>query len=189
MSKDTKIIFIDRDGVINKDLWRYVETPDEFEFLPGVLEALKLLHENGYKVVVISNQAGVGDGKFSSSDLAAVNEKFLSDVAGYGGLINSVYYCIHGKYEGCGCRKPEIGLFEEAEGNLGNFEKEKTYYIGDKLTDILAGKRYGLRTILVMTGYGEKEKGNITEENRPDYFADDLLDAVKNIVLTRTANA
>ena len=173
-----KVIFIDRDGVINKDLWKYVEHWGEFEFLPGVLGAFKLLAENDFHINIISNQAGVGDGKFTEEALADVNRNMISEIKKVGGNVDGTYYCLHGKQEGCSCRKPEIGLFEKAVQDIPPFEKSHTFFIGDKLTDIEAGKRFGLKTILVLTGYGDKSKADITEATRPDYICTDLQEAV-----------
>jgi len=178
-----KVVFIDRDGVINKDLCRYVENSAEFEFLPGVLDALKLLTENSYKIIIISNQAGIGDGRFSKDALDEINMYWESKVNQYGAKIEKMFYCLHGKFDGCKCRKPEIGLFLEAEQYLGKFDKKITYFIGDKLTDIVAGNTYGIKTILVKTGYGLKDMSNIDYSNKPTYIENDLLSAVKNMVL------
>jgi len=178
----SKIIFIDRDGVINKDLWRYVEHPGEFEFLPGVLDGLKLLTDNNYQVVVVSNQAGVGDGKFSEEALKEVDVHMIEEAKKVGASITKTYYCIHGKYAGCDCRKPEIGLFEKAALDLPQLEREKAYYIGDKDSDIKAGKRFGLKTILVRTGYGQKTEEGLCSELTPEFVADDLKAAIEYVI-------
>jgi D-glycero-D-manno-heptose 1,7-bisphosphate phosphatase len=176
-----KVIFIDRDGVVNKDLWKYVERWDEFEFLPGVLDAFKILKEAGYKTIIISNQAGIGDGIFTESALEDINKNFVRVVTEYGGRIDDMFYCLHGKKAGCACRKPEVGLFEAA-AEKWDFDRGATYFIGDKLTDIEAGKRFGLKTVLVKTGYGERDSANITDVNRPDMICSDLNEAVRRIV-------
>ena len=125
-----KVIFLDRDGVINWDpIGDYIRRPEDFRFLPGVDEALKKLYDSGYEIVVISNQAGVGDGVFSEKDLNKVNDRFKEMAKEAGCPIEHIYYCMHGKEEGCGCRKPETGLFSMAEKDIGNFERSKTYYI------------------------------------------------------------
>lgn len=178
-----KVVFIDRDGVINKDLWRYVEHWGEFEFIPGVLDALRLLTEAGFKIYLVSNQAGIGDGKFTRAALDDINENMLKEIAAHGGVISGMYYCMHGKQEGCSCRKPEIGLLTKAEEELPAFDKKSTFFIGDKTTDIQAGKRFGVRTILVLTGYGEKAHDEITDESRPDRIEKNLLDAVNSILI------
>jgi D-glycero-D-manno-heptose 1,7-bisphosphate phosphatase len=177
----TKVIFIDRDGVINKDLWKYVENWEEFEFLPGVLESLKLLHDNGFKVIVVSNQAGVGDGIYTKAALDDITRRMTLEVKKHGGYIAATLYCIHRKQDGCRCRKPNPGLFEQAAEKF-SFDKATTYFIGDKLSDVKAGKNAGLKTIMVMTGYGAKEKELITDETRPDFFAADLGEALTYVL-------
>jgi len=176
-----KVIFIDRDGVINKDLWKYVEVWDEFEFIPGVLNAMRDLTDAGYSIIIISNQAGIGDGKFTEEALNDINAEFVQAVADHGSNILDMFYCVHGKNEGCVCRKPEIGLFEQASEKW-HFEKSETYFIGDKLTDIEAGKSFGLKTILVRTGYGTRDEKNISDNTCPDLICNDLKEAVETIL-------
>ena len=107
-----KAIFIDRDGVINKDpggwtKYNYVTTWKEFHFLPRALEALKILKENNVKVIVISNQAGVSKSYFSRQALKAINDKMLKEIEKNGGEIENVYYCLHSDEDNCNCRKPK----------------------------------------------------------------------------------
>ena len=177
-----KTIFIDRDGVINKDLWRYVEHWDEFEFLPGVLETFKLLEDKGFNVVIVSNQAGIGDGKYTEEALRDINENMQRVIKENGGKIHAMFYCLHGKEAGCDCRKPKTGLFEQAEKELSPFNKETSFFIGDKLSDVQAGKAFGLKTALVLTGYGEKAQGEIDHDTMPDIIANDLRHAVEMIL-------
>lgn len=177
----TKVIFIDRDGVINKDPggWtehNYVTRREDFIFLSGAKEAIKKLNEAGYEIVVISNQAGIAKGHYSGSELNGVNEKMLSEIDKSGGKINKVYYCVHQDADNCDCRKPKTGLFKMAEKELG-IRARDTYFIGDGKTDVEAGKNAFLKTILVLSG-----KAKIEDirgwEIKPDYIFDDLSEAV-----------
>lgn len=177
-----KTIFIDRDGVINRDLWRYVEHWDEFEFLPRVLDGFRLLNEYGYACVIVSNQAGIGDGKYTKEALDDIHKNMCAEIEKAGGNVAASYFCLHGKQDGCSCRKPEIGLFEQAELELPDFDNEQTYFIGDKLSDVEAGKRFGIKTALVLTGYGEKSQSDITPDSTPDIVADDFYHAVEMIL-------
>lgn len=177
-----KIVFIDRDGVINKDLWKYVEHPEEFIFEDQALNGLKSLTQAGYYIVIISNQAGIGDGVFTKEALQEVNQRMIDEARAHGAEIRKAFYCEHGKQEGCSCRKPEPGLFYQAEGEIPPFDKKHTYYIGDKISDIQAGIRYGLRTIMVLTGYGVRDKEKITSEVKPNYIARDLQHAAEYII-------
>lgn len=178
-----KVIFIDRDGVINVDLMGYVERPEDFRFEEGAVEALKKLYEAGYKISVISNQAGVGDGVFTSDACWAVHKHMLALLAKEGIDIFSAHYCLHGKAAGCKCRKPEIGLFKEAEKRI-EFDKSKTFFIGDKATDIQAGKSYGIKTGFVRTGHGREDEKKLKGELAPELRGDNLLTVV-NLLFDR----
>jgi D,D-heptose 1,7-bisphosphate phosphatase len=176
-----KVIFLDRDGVINKDPEHgYVKSPEEFEFIPGSLSAIKKLDAYGYEIIVISNQAGIAKGLYTEKDLEAVNKKMLSEIEEVGAKISNTYYCIHQEEDNCDCRKPKTGLFRQAtEGK--NINLENTFFIGDKRTDIEAGKKAGCKTILVLSG--KSKKGDQANWNfKPDYIKKDLKEAVKWII-------
>lgn len=174
-----KIVFIDRDGVINVDLMGdYIKTWDEFRFEKGVLEGLKTLAGKGYGIILISNQAGIGDGVFSEKALWDVHKKMLEVFAANGIKIRSTHFCLHGKKAGCKCRKPATGLFEEAVRGL-DYERGRTFFIGDKQSDILAGKNFGLRTILVRTGYGAQDEPACIGPLQPDYVVNTLKEAAE----------
>lgn len=182
-----KVIFIDRDGVINWDpIGDYIKKVEDFKYIDGVLESLRKLSVAGYRVVVISNQAGIGDGVYKKQDLDIITDTMVKTVAAYGGKIDGVYHCLHGKNEGCSCRKPETGLFVQAANDF-SFDKQQTFFIGDKVSDIVAGKRFGLKTILVRTGHGSTEEKKLTDDTRPDTVVADLAEAVK-IVLGGNTN-
>jgi len=175
---DNKIIFLDRDGVINFDpIGDYIKTPDDFRFLPGVADSLKKLTDNNFKIIIISNQAGVGDGVFSEEALGEVHNQFLEMVEIAGSKITDTFYCLHGKQAGCDCRKPETGLFEKAEASLGVLEKDKIYYIGDKASDVLAAKRFGIKALFVLTGHGKNEHAvvkTLAQNDQPEAIYEDL---------------
>ena len=139
--------------------------------LPGVPEALKAFKDQGYKLVVITNQAGVARGYYTEEDVKELHRYMNELLAGQGAGIDAFYYCPHhpehgiGKYKiPCHCRKPETGMFEMAEQDF-EVDKASSWMIGDKLIDIEAGRNYGVRTVLVGTGYGagvhdeQKKKG------------------------------
>ncbi len=172
-----KVVFIDRDGVINVDPMDYITRWEDFRFEKGALESLKKLTELGYEIIVISNQAGIGDGVYPEASLWDIHEKMLGEFRRHGIRIRSAHYCLHGKEAGCGCRKPETGLFEEAVRGL-EFDRSQTYFIGDKVSDVEAGKRFGLRTIFVRTGHGREDEAKLGGRNVPDHIVDALPDAV-----------
>ncbi len=180
-----KVVFLDRDGVINEDpggwtKYEYVTKWNEFRFLPGALEALRTLKEHGYKVFVVSNQAGVGKGYFRKEELEAVDRKMIEEVRRSGGDIEASYYCIHREEEGCACRKPKTGLFDKARGEY-DIDAEGAYFVGDTKRDIAAGERAGLKTILVLSGKASAEEVTAWGA-RPHYIARDLRDAVDRIL-------
>ncbi len=177
-----KVIFIDRDGVINWDpIGDYITKWADFKFLDGVLEALQLLSQAHFAIVIISNQAGIGDGRYRKEDLDEITENMLTTMRTHGIEVAGVYYCLHGKNEGCDCRKPQVGLFKQAARDLP-FDPKETYFIGDKISDIEAGKRFHLKTILVLTGHGAAERKKLDEKMYPDHIATDLLSAVRFIL-------
>ena len=173
-----KVVFIDRDGVINVDpIGDYVKSWKEFKFEKGALEALKKITDAGYQIILISNQAGIGDGIYTEAALWDIQKHMLEEFDKHGICIRSSYYCLHGKQAGCKCRKPEIGLFEKAAKEL-SFDRSKTFFIGDKATDVEAGKRFGLKTIMVLTGHGKEDVKTLKDNNRPDYITDSLSTAI-----------
>lgn len=182
MSKPSrKIVFIDRDGVINVDLWKYVETWKEFKFEKGALDALQTLTEKDFDIYIISNQAGVGDGIFSEAAMWQVHEKMIAVMAKRGIKIKGARFCTHGKKERCECRKPKTLLLEKAMTGV-TFDRNKTYFVGDKLSDLEAGRDFGVKTLLVRTGYGKDTEKKLPKKLKPDHIADNLLAAVPIIV-------
>ena len=182
-----KVIFLDRDGVINKDPsgWTdhsYVTRWEDFLFLPGAKDAVKKLSKAGYEIIVISNQAGVNKGYFTMDDLKDVNERMLKELFLHGGKVRSVHYCPHRKDEGCGCRKPNTGLFKEATRDMDiNFNS--AFFIGDGSMDIEAGKRMGCKTILLLSGKSKLEDAKDWKV-KPDFIKRDLSEAVEWVLKT-----
>ena len=183
-----KVLFVDRDGVINRDyVGDYVKRWEDFEFLPGALRSLARLKETGFQVVIVSNQAGIGDGVYKKETLDDITDRMLREVERNGGKIAAIYYCLHGKEAGCECRKPKTGLFKKASRDFV-IDPAKTFFIGDKISDIKAGKNFGLRTILVFTGYGKAHSQEITPETAPEFACDNFEQAV-DIVLAKTGQS
>jgi histidinol-phosphate phosphatase family protein len=131
-----KTVIVDRDGVLNRKPPRaqYVRTWNEFEWLPGALRALQLLHASGYRVVVVSNQAGIARGAMTEADLAAVHRTMIEEVAEAGGRIEAIYYCPHDWNAGCECRKPKPGMLFQAQRDL-NLDLSRTFFVGDDERD------------------------------------------------------
>ncbi len=182
MSKPArKVVFIDRDGVINVDLWKYVEKWREFKFEKSAFEALKKLTDKGFDIFIISNQAGVGDGVFTEAVMWEIHEKMVAALAKRGIVIRGARFCTHAKKARCDCRKPKTQLLEKAVAGI-NFDKNRTFFVGDKLSDLAAGKNFGVKTVLVRTGYGKESEKKLTRALRPDHIVDDLNAAVPFIL-------
>jgi len=171
-----KAVFLDRDGTIAKDV-HYCRRVEDFEILPTVPEAIKLLNENGFKVIVITNQSGIARGYFTEEILSKIHQKMINELSKYGAQIDAIYYCPHHPDDGCDCRKPKTALFHKAAKKF-NIDFKSSYVVGDRQMDIDAGRALGCKTILVNTG--PEDRGEII--GLPDYTADNLLQAAKWIV-------
>ena len=154
----TKLVILDRDGTINQDRDDYVKSPDEWVPLPGSLEAIARLNHAGWRVVVASNQSGLGRGLFDVATLNAMHAKFYKLLASAGGRVDAVFYCPHGPEEACQCRKPQPGLFEQIRDRYG-MDLQGVPTVGDSLRDLQAGAAAGCDTHLVLTGKGEALRG------------------------------
>lgn len=181
-------VFLDRDGVINEEVFDYVKSLDEFRLLPKVGEAIRRLNQEGIPVILVSNQGGIAKGYYDEKTLHRIHDFMKRELAGFGAHIDRIYYCPHhpdgkGVYRvNCSCRKPAPGMIIQGARDLCLCLK-RSWMIGDKLSDIEAGKRAGCRTILVLTGYGrmvmDEEKNWVV---RPDFIRDNLYDAVSTII-------
>lgn len=181
-----KIVFLDRDGTLNEEV-NYLYRPEDMSLFEGVGPALRRLKEAGFKLVVITNQAGVARGYYTEEDVKALHRYMNDLLAAEGAEIDGFYYCPHhpvhgiGRYKKeCSCRKPGIGMFLQAEEKFA-VDKLHSYMIGDKLLDAQAGKNYGLTSILVGTGYGKElyESGQAGKEEAVpyDHYAENLSQA------------
>ena len=172
-----KTVFLDRDGVINQNPpdWGYVRTWTEFTFIPNARSAIRELTQNGYRIFVITNQAGIGRGLFSEESLKDIHCRMVTEITEAGGVVEGVYYCLHHPDAGCECRKPKPGMFTRA-AREHNIELSNAYLIGDSTTDIEAGQRAGTATVLVLTGHGQKSYHHYIKAT-PDRGAD--TDAIR----------
>ncbi|OGF52107.1 hypothetical protein A3I27_02585 [Candidatus Giovannonibacteria bacterium RIFCSPLOWO2_02_FULL_43_11b] len=145
-----KIIFLDRDGTINErpEKTRYVTKWEDFKFLPGAIEAMKMLYNSGYEIYLITNQAGVGRGFMSLEDLEKIHLNLKNELSKSSVVIRGVYFCPHGWNDGCVCRKPNIGLFLQA-ARENSFDLSKAVFIGDDERDLQAGQNAGIMTYLI----------------------------------------
>ena len=150
-----KFIVLDRDGVINVDLFDYVLKKESFEFENGSIEALIKLYKNGYKIVVATNQKCINLGLISDEGIKKINNFWINKIKELGGDILHVGVCPHRDEENCNCRKPKTGLLIGAEKKL-NINLKESYFIGDKLSDLECAVSHGCKPILVKTGYGSR---------------------------------
>ena len=150
-----KTIFLDRDGVINRNPpdWGYVCNWIDFTFLPNALEAIREITQFGFRIFVVTNQAGISRGIFTEQQLTEIHRKMLNEIEDAGGLIENIYYCPHHPDAGCGCRKPKPGMLLQA-GHEYDIDMSKSFFIGDSITDIQAARNAGASPILVLTGHG-----------------------------------
>ncbi len=179
-----KVVFLDRDGVINEfpGNGKYVTKLKEFRFIPGSLEALRILTEKDYTIFVISNQAGVAKGVYTRDKLNHITRNMLQEVKTGGGRIKKVFYCTHRSEDGCDCRKPEIGSVRRALELMNKTIRsaQRAFFIGDTEVDILAGHNAGCKTIFVLSGREDRRhmRGWTV---KPDFIAQNLLEAAQII--------
>ena len=171
-----KAVFLDRDGTMAPDV-NYCRRPEDFELFPDVPGAIRELNENGFKIVVVTNQSGIARGFFTEETLALIHRKMKDELAASGAGIDAIYYCPHHPDEHCKCRKPGTELFEKAAKDL-NIDFSSSYVIGDSEKDINAGKALGCKTILINTS-------PVTDEelaDPPDYSTHSFFQAVQWIL-------
>ena len=175
-----KLVILDRDGVINFDSAQYIKSPAEWKPIPGSLEAIARLNQNGYRVVVATNQSGIGRGLFDMETLNAMHDKMHKALFAVGGRVDAVFYCPHPADSDCDCRKPKPGMFKRIAETF-NVDLKGVPAVGDSLRDLQACSILGCKPMLVLTGKGEKTlaDGGLPEGTRqfPDLaaFVNDLL--------------
>lgn len=181
--KFDRVIFLDRDGVINQDSPEYIKNWDEFKFLPGSLDALRLLSQAGYGLIVTTNQSIINRGWVPQSVLDHTHSQMCASVAEAGGRIDDIFFCPHRPDENCACRKPKHGMILKAQQRYG-LDLTDTIMIGDSAKDILSGRNAGCgNTILVQTGNGPTALEELRSQGiAPDFIAADLLDAARLIL-------
>lgn len=170
-----KVIFLDRDGVINEYPGdkKYVTSAKEFKFIAGSIQGIKKLKDKDFKIFVISNQAGVTKGIYSEKDLSQITKKMIDGLKKHKTSVDGVFYCRHREEDNCSCRKPNIGLMHEALKDLGK-QVTASFFIGDSFRDMNAAKKFGAKPVLVLSGK-EKISNRSNWDFEPDYIFDNLL--------------
>lgn len=184
-----KAVFLDRDGTINVEK-RYLHKIEDFEFLPGVIEALKLLQSAGYILIIVTNQSGIGRGYYTEADFNLLNDWMLNTLKQEQINVSKVYYCPHlpnAKIEryrvNCTCRKPSLGMYDQAIEDF-NIDVSKSWAIGDKIRDCAICEKYGCRGYLI----SNNEKADVinkvkNHEIKNVSYAIDLLECAKYIII------
>ena len=176
-----KLVILDRDGVINQDSDQFIKNPDEWKPIPGSLEAIARLNHTGYRVVVASNQSGIGRGLFDMAALNAINDKMYRALGQFGGRIDALFYCPHAAEADCDCRKPKPGMFLDIAQRF-NVSLAGVPSVGDSLRDLQAASTAGAQPILVLTGKGKKTNAAGGFPDGTQVYAD-LAEAVRRIIL------
>lgn len=172
VKEKTKAVILDRDGVINEEV-EYLHESEKFRFTKYALLGLRQIQDMGFKIVIATTQAGIGLGYFTKEDFFNVNKVMLNGFRNHGVVASKVYFCPHTVSDNCSCRKPKTGLIERAKQDL-NIDLYRSWAIGDKTADILAGKKVGCRTILVFSGHAGADREFSV---KPDFVAKDLREA------------
>ena len=175
-----KLVILDRDGVINQDSANYIKSPNEWIPIPNSLEAISLLNQNGYSVVIATNQSGVGRGLCGIEELNNIHAKMIKMLAELGGSIDAIFFCTHTEEDHCDCRKPEIGMLVEIKDRF-SVSFEDICGVGDSLRDLEAFEKVGMQPILVKTGNGENTflEGKYPKQS---LVFDDLFEAASKII-------
>ena len=175
-----KLVILDRDGVINQDSDQYIKSPEEWKPIPGSLEAIALLNQAGFRVVVCTNQSGIGRGLFDMDTLNAIHDKMIRALAQIGGHVDAIFFCPHTNSDECDCRKPKPGMLHEIEARF-NISLADVPAIGDSLRDLQAAIAVGAKPMLVLTGKGKKTLADPLLPRRTPSFPD-LASAVTQII-------
>ena len=173
-SKSKRAVFIDRDGTLIEEV-NFLHRVEDLRLFSCTAEAIRLLKENEFLIIVVTNQSGIGRKIFGEAAMHRIHEKIQTQL---GGMIDAFYFCPHLPTEGCACRKPNTQMIEKACADFA-IDLESSWMIGDKKIDIETGFNAGTKTALVLTGYGKQVVTDL--EKKPDLIAENLLEAAKSI--------
>jgi D-glycero-D-manno-heptose 1,7-bisphosphate phosphatase len=166
-----KLVILDRDGVINFDSAEFIKSPAEWKAIPGSLEAIARLNQAGFRVVLATNQSGIGRGLLDMPTFNAINDKMVKALSQLGGRIDAMFYCPHAADANCRCRKPLPGLLEEIARRF-NIQLAGVPSVGDSLRDLQAAHAVRAQPLLVLTGKGEETRGDAALPDGTRIFAD-----------------
>ncbi|HEV2837157.1 MAG TPA: HAD family hydrolase [Pyrinomonadaceae bacterium] len=189
-------LFMDRDGTISEEVG-YVNHPSRFRLFPYTADAIKLLNDNGWLAIVVTNQAGVARGYFAEDVIVQIHDRVRRDLENASVKLDAIYYCAHHPSVGeppyrldCDCRKPKTGLIDRAAADF-DIDLERSWMVGDRYGDIELARNARLHSAFVLSGYGrgEWEFQRSTWKFEPEVVAEDLLEAVKTIIERDAARA
>ena len=167
----SKLIILDRDGVINHDSDLYIKSPEEWMPIPGSLEAIARLNQWGWRVVVCTNQSGIGRGLFGMDTMNAIHDKMIKSASHVGATIDAIFFCPHTNVDACECRKPKPGMLKEIAARY-NLDLAGVPVVGDSLRDLQAAVAVGASPMLVLTGKGKKTQADPALPAGTPAFAD-----------------
>ncbi|MDQ2747129.1 MAG: HAD family hydrolase [Acidobacteriota bacterium] len=170
-----KTVFIDRDGTLIEEV-NFLSRIEDLRFFDFTDEAIRLLKKNGFTVIVITNQSGIGRGFFTETAMREIHGRIQNNLTK---KLDAFYFCPHLPDANCVCRKPNVGMIEAAQKDFA-IDLENSWIIGDKAIDVETGFNANIKTALVLTGYGRKDIDKL--EKKPDIVAENLLEAVKKII-------
>jgi len=189
-------LFMDRDGTISEEVG-YVNHPSRFRLFPYTADAIKLLNDNGWLAIVVTNQAGVARGYFAEDVIVQIHDQVRKDLENASAKLDAIYYCAHHPSVGeppyrldCDCRKPKTGLIDRAAADF-DIDLERSWMVGDRYGDIELARNARLHSAFVLSGYGrgEWEFQRSSWKLEPEVVAEDLLEAVKTIIERDAARA
>jgi len=171
-TESQKAAFLDRDGTLIEEV-NYLSDVADLRVFPFTFDAIKLLRDAGFLIIVVTNQSGIGRGVYDEASMHAIHAEMQAQLAG---MVDAFYFCPHLPCDGCTCRKPNLGMIESATADF-SIDLPGSWMIGDKKIDVETGHNAGMKSALVMTGYGRSHSRQLYI--KPDVLADDLLAAVQ----------
>lgn len=177
----TPAIFLDRDGTLNESVG-YVNHASRFRLFPFSVDAVRLIGDEGYLAVLVTNQSGIGRGFYPEELVQSIHQEFQNRLETAGAKLDGIYHCPHRKSDGCACRKPKAGMLLQARDDL-DIDLEASWIVGDTITDLEAGWAAGTRGALVKTGFGEGTLANESDQwaRKPDLVGEDVYRVVCDI--------
>ena len=170
-----KAAFLDRDGTLIEEV-NFLSKVDDLRIFPFTFEAVKRLKDAGFLIIVVTNQSGIGRGIYDDTAMHSIHDAIQIQLEG---MINAFYFCPHLPCDNCACRKPKLGMIEDAVRDF-RIDLSNSWMIGDKKIDVETGKNAGMHTAMVMTGYGRAHARELVF--KPDVLAEDLLRAVQEVL-------